>query len=572
MSAKSDPRDETVSAGSPFYYRRSLSAGELLPAIGIGVAAGLVAFYLARVMMQRTPLVPERRPARPSTLEGPSQPRRLMRSRFAGITSRTFVLATVFAVAAAAAPRAQAQIVDISCDRPGAQEVRSLRFEGNTTFKSDELAIHVVTTPSSFTRRYFGWFFNAGSARCLPEDGLGQDVANLKGFYKNNGFYATRVDTLVTPLSPDRVRVTFRINEGPPLRADTVRITGLDSVPDRQAVLHDLLVRVGERVGQFQLYADRDSITSRLRNQGYPLATVFPTFTTHLGRERAEITLDVVTGPRTRIGTIDIQRVGPEEPRGSAGLAEGRTPGIDSAVVLDLLGFRTGNWYSDRALSEATRNLYNLGAYRHVGISIDTAQQATDTLVGVNVDLREDFLRQIQLEEGWGNLDCFRVDAQYTDKNFLDKAWRLDVSGRASKLGYGSPTNSSLTKNLCYRPQMDQDSIGSSKLNYYAGATVRQPTLFGGHWVPAYAAYTERRGEYQAYLRTTYVGSRCVGDAKHRAADAVQARLHAWSLDRRRLKPPSSAPSFADVTSRTERTSRAECGSRSRARRCSSRG
>ena len=70
--------------------------------------------------------------------------------------------------------------------------MRSLRFEGNTTFKSDELAIHVVTTPSSFTRRYFGWFFNAGSARCLPEDGLGQDVANLKGFYKNNGFYATK--------------------------------------------------------------------------------------------------------------------------------------------------------------------------------------------------------------------------------------------------------------------------------------------------------------------------------------------------------------------------------------------
>ena len=174
-------------------------------------------------------------------------------------------------------------------------------------------------------------------------------------------------------------------------------------------MLHDLLVRVGERVGQFQLYADRDSITSRLRNQGYPLATVFPMFTTHLGRERAEITLDAATGPRTRIGTTAIQRVGPSNraaPRDP--LVEGRTPGIDSAVVLDLLGFKTGNWYSDRALSEATRNLYNLGAYRHVGISIDTAQQATDTLVGVNVDLREDFLRQIQLEEGWGNLESLQ--------------------------------------------------------------------------------------------------------------------------------------------------------------------
>src|SRR5262249_37713980 len=150
----------------------------------------------------------------------------------------------------------------------------------------------------------------------------------------------------------------------------------------------------------------------------------------------------------------------------------------------------------DRALAEATRNLYNLGTYRHVGISIDTVQTPSDTLVRVIGDLREDYLRQFQLEEGWGNLDCFKVDAQYTDKNFLDRAWRLDVNGRASKIGYGYPTSSGLTRNLCYRRLMDLDSIGSSKLNYYAGATLRQPTLFGGHWVPTYSAYTERRGEW----------------------------------------------------------------------------
>ena len=56
MSAKSDPREET--AGAEYFYRRSLSVGELLPAIGVGVAAGLAAFYVARLVLQRTPLVP----------------------------------------------------------------------------------------------------------------------------------------------------------------------------------------------------------------------------------------------------------------------------------------------------------------------------------------------------------------------------------------------------------------------------------------------------------------------------------------------------------------------------------
>jgi hypothetical protein len=56
MPAKSDPR---VVAVDNYDYRRSLSARELLPAIGVGVAAGALAFYIARIMMQRTPVTVE---------------------------------------------------------------------------------------------------------------------------------------------------------------------------------------------------------------------------------------------------------------------------------------------------------------------------------------------------------------------------------------------------------------------------------------------------------------------------------------------------------------------------------
>ena len=48
--------------GSKYDYRRPLNGRELLPALGIGVAAGVVAFYLARIMLQRTPLQPALRP------------------------------------------------------------------------------------------------------------------------------------------------------------------------------------------------------------------------------------------------------------------------------------------------------------------------------------------------------------------------------------------------------------------------------------------------------------------------------------------------------------------------------
>jgi hypothetical protein len=53
-----------------YYYRRPLTPREVLPALGVGVGVGLIAFYLAKILLERTPLRPERRPStqRPSPI------------------------------------------------------------------------------------------------------------------------------------------------------------------------------------------------------------------------------------------------------------------------------------------------------------------------------------------------------------------------------------------------------------------------------------------------------------------------------------------------------------------------
>lgn len=43
-----------------YTYRRKLRATEIMPAVAAGVGVGFVAFYLARLMLQKTPLVPRR--------------------------------------------------------------------------------------------------------------------------------------------------------------------------------------------------------------------------------------------------------------------------------------------------------------------------------------------------------------------------------------------------------------------------------------------------------------------------------------------------------------------------------
>jgi hypothetical protein len=43
-----------------FDYRRRLSLKEHLPAVGAALGVGAAVFYLARLVLQRTPLVPRR--------------------------------------------------------------------------------------------------------------------------------------------------------------------------------------------------------------------------------------------------------------------------------------------------------------------------------------------------------------------------------------------------------------------------------------------------------------------------------------------------------------------------------
>ena len=54
MVVTRDPRSSGVD--SEYSYRRELSLRELLPAVGVGVGVGLAAFYVARIVLQRTPL------------------------------------------------------------------------------------------------------------------------------------------------------------------------------------------------------------------------------------------------------------------------------------------------------------------------------------------------------------------------------------------------------------------------------------------------------------------------------------------------------------------------------------
>ncbi len=412
--------------------------------------------------------------------------RRLMRR-----LSQPALGALCLLLAALAVPsRARAQ--DITCD-PGDREVRSLEFRGNHAFSASDLDVRIATTESGWFRRHLGFI---GVRHCLDRTELPLDVLRLQKFYRDRGYFNTQVDTLVQSMGGDAVRVVFTIDEGKPIIVDSLSIAGLDSVPNRAAVLAGLRLQRGMPFDYGMLIAELDTITARLRNSGYPNVDLLKSYALNYDSLTARVWITALPGVRARIGEIRVH-VAP---------VDSATPQqIGTDIVRELLGIRSGDLYSDDALVAAQRRLYQLGAYLHVDVSVDSARSKTDSLVTLLVDLREDKMQELDTKYGWATLDCFRTSAQYTNKNFLHRARHLEVDGSVSKIGYGYPLASAATRGLCYQDILRRDPF-SDTTNYSISVTLQQPGLFGSAWVPSYSLYRERRSQYLAYLRSTLIG------------------------------------------------------------------
>lgn len=396
--------------------------------------------------------------------------------------ARLACLLTSLLLAAAAPAAAQTA----PC-QPGDLEVRSLGFEGNRAFSDGELAQTIATTPSGWTRRALRLPF--ANRRCLDQAELANDRIRLIVFYRNRGYSQVTVDTATTRLGSSAIAVRFVIGEGPPTRLESFVVSGLSGVRDSARIVRNLPIRAGDPFDRVRIEAARDTIARRLRNNGYAAAVVTSSFVEDRSALVAYDTLHVVSGPFTRIGSVRVAVT----PRA------GRSQQIPDRVVRRLAGVDSGAVYRERDLLNAQRALYQTEAYRQVAISLDGAPG--DSVADIRIALAEDAMRAARVGLGYGTLDCVRASGELTNYNFLRGARRLELSARVSKIGVGDPLD--FARDLC--PQAKSDPY-SSRLNYYVGATLRQPSFFGLRTVPTITVYSGRTSEYKAYLRTTAIG------------------------------------------------------------------
>ena len=401
---------------------------------------------------------------------------RLTRVRLGLLTAIALVAAT---------PLVSAGAQDIECER-GDLEVMQLNFDGNRALSDAELARAIVTTPSSWARRFLHVPFT--TKHCLDRAELPNDRARLIILYRRRGFPRVTVDTSVTVLAPGAVAVTFKINEGPPMILRGFTVVGLDSAPGGSRMLRDVRVREGMRFDRTVLDTLANRIRERLHDSGYPRADAVNHYVLNDSALSAWDTLAVSPGPRTTIGAIKID-VTP---------MSGKKQQIPARVVRQIMGLDSGELFRESEIIDAQRAIYQTEAYQHVSVTPDSAG---DSVVTLYVNLAEAPMHAARVGAGYGTLDCFRLTGEYTDFNFLNGARRLDINTRVSKIGIGRPLDWS--PGMCPAAKRD---VFSNRLNYYVGATLRQPVFLGLRTVPTLTIYSQRISEYNAYLRTTSVG------------------------------------------------------------------
>jgi outer membrane protein assembly factor BamA len=365
--------------------------------------------------------------------------------------------------------------------------VRQLDFEGNRAIPDEVLASAIATTNSSwFARAFLIRSLGLGEKRYFDEQEFKRDVVRLVVLYRRSGYPHVEVDTLVRR-TPVNVYVTFRIKEGEPIRVTSLTITGLDSLPEkiRRETLVDLPLHTGDPFNRFVMQTTADTITRRLRDRGRPTARVFTSFETNKEAETATIAFDAVPGKNAAIGSVEVVGTNRVEPQ----------------LVRSLIVSRPGRVYSQDELYQSQRNLYSSDLFRFATVNIDSAKfQPTADSVPLLVQVSEARRRRIRGGIGYGTDDCFRGSLGWTTRNFLGSGGRiLDLTSQISKVGVGRPLDLGLDRSICGNSR--EDSVGSAKVNFSLGASIRRPAFLSTNNTIAVSLFTERRSEFKVYLR-----------------------------------------------------------------------
>lgn len=405
------------------------------------------------------------------------------------------------------------------------REIEEVTFTGTLAPFDDDTLAQLTETRATHCRLL-------GLPFCLPFTDIGEqeqhlsldrvqaDAERLTLFYRQSGFFGTRVDVDVEPvddtLDESPVLVEFGIDRADPVVLRTLEVEGMEVLDS--ADHPSLPSRVDERFDLGDFLSSGDSVLAALRRHGHAYAEVLRNYSVDTIADVATAGLVAIPGPVVRVDSILIY----------GGDQLGRS------TVIRQLGVREGDLLRSSDLNEGQRNLFllDLVQFASVAIAPDSLQAAPDdsTRATVLVQITEGPVHVVEAAVGWGSVSCFRTETSWVSRSLGGGARRLGLTGRVSKIGLGGPNAAQVAEGIC--KAYDEDPFGH-ELDYRVAADFTRPYFMDPRNHLGVEVFAERLSEPTVFQRTARGGRTTLTrrfrnqDVATFALGAVRTRLDA---------------------------------------------
>ena len=280
--------------------------------------------------------------------------------------------------------------------------VRWLHISGHRAIWGSELKALMVTRTSPWYD-FLPWIH---AYRYDPLI-LVSDMEKLRAYYRDLGYLAVSVHSIVEQLSADEIGLEIQITEGPLTRISRASVIGGEDIENAFGQLE------GKPLSSDLVNKSVSEAISGLRNKGYAFVRA-EVETTTVGQQ-VELVLKLVPGPVCSVGVVQIS--------GHKAMAEN--------TILRGLTFKPGDQFSEEALQNSQYLLYRAGVFRSVALGLaDSA--AHDNRVDVALRVSERPFRTLRVGTGYDTDEDLWASGAWTHRNFGGDFRQFKLSGRVS--------------------------------------------------------------------------------------------------------------------------------------------
>lgn len=286
-------------------------------------------------------------------------------------------------------------------------QIGELRFEGNASIGSEELARRMTTGPRRALRPRSGR---------LVDEVLAEDLTNLRSTYALAGHAQARIGSPRIEERGDGVLdLTVPISEGPRRTVETLTVSGVESL-DPATAAQPLPLSVGGPYHRILLDQALEQLRSRYESAGFAQALVSSEVAWDESGEKARVRIAVLEGTRTVVDRVIV--------RGNR-----RTR---SRVLRRLIDLPEGTPISPARLLAVERDLYRLGLFSRVDVDLAPGPEGAETR-GVVVEVEEGRTRRLSLGAGYDSDGGARGLLTLGEANLAGLAGNLQLDLLASQ-------------------------------------------------------------------------------------------------------------------------------------------